>query len=57
VEGHVIEAAMTEESYISNRGRVVNELDVMALVIKDAAGGDVTSNYMIETKSGWLILR
>ena len=51
-EGNTVELQMTENSRISDYGFVSNEIDVTTLVIKDAAGKDVTANYTIQTETG-----
>jgi hypothetical protein len=57
VVGDQISLSMTEESYLEERGFAVNEIDVSTLVIKDEAGNDVTKNYVINTKSGMIIVQ
>ena len=53
----MINLKMTEDSYISNRGFVSNDIDLATIVVLDAAGKNVTGNYVIKTQSGVLLVK
>jgi uncharacterized protein YnzC (UPF0291/DUF896 family) len=48
---------MTADSYTYNRGLVSNEIDVSSIKITDAEGKDITSNYIIHTQAGVLLVK